>query len=149
RGSRSAPCSRSRRGCDRQPRPFPRAPSDREDDRARGSGTCWRAQDRRCLADTTAARRLVRYREPPQASPPRPRHTAAQPISPAYKADFIVEERVVVEIKCVDRVLAVHETQLVSYLKLTGLPLGLLLNFKVAHMRNGITRRINAPENEL
>lgn len=70
-------------------------------------------------------------------------------ISPAYKPDFIVEDRVVVEIKCVDRILPVHETQLVSYLRLSGLPLGLLLNFKAAHMRDGITRRINAPESEL
>jgi GxxExxY protein len=70
-------------------------------------------------------------------------------ISPAYKADFIVENCVVVEIKCVEKVLALHEAQLLSYLKLTGLPLGLLLNFKVAHMRDGITRRINAPEHEL
>jgi len=70
-------------------------------------------------------------------------------ILPAYKVDFIVENCVVVEIKCVEKVLAVHEAQLVSYLKLTGLPLGLLLNFKVAHMRHGITRRINAPEKEL
>jgi GxxExxY protein len=70
-------------------------------------------------------------------------------ISPAYKVGFIVENCVVVEVKCVERVLALHEAQLLSYLKLTGLPLGLLLNFKVAHMRDGITRRINAPEHEL
>ncbi len=61
-------------------------------------------------------------------------------ISPAYRVDFIVENCVVVEIKCVEK-LALHEAQLLSYLKLTGLPLGLLLNFKVAHMRDGITRR--------
>jgi len=70
-------------------------------------------------------------------------------ISPAYKADFIVENCVVVEIKCVEKVLPLHVAQLLSYLKLTGLPLGLLLNFKSAHMRDGITRRINAPEHEL
>ena len=70
-------------------------------------------------------------------------------ISPAYRIDFIVEDCVVVEIKCVERVLALHEAQLLSYLKLTGLPLGLLLNFKVPHMRDGITRRINAPAHEL
>jgi GxxExxY protein len=70
-------------------------------------------------------------------------------ISPAFKVDFIVESCVVVEIKCVEKVLAVHEAQLLSYLKLTKLPLGLLLNFRVAHMRDGITRRINAPESDL
>jgi hypothetical protein len=64
-------------------------------------------------------------------------------------ADFIVENCVVVEIKCVERLLPVHRTQLLSYLKLTKLPIGLLLNFKVAHMRDGIHRVINAPEAEL
>jgi GxxExxY protein len=70
-------------------------------------------------------------------------------ISPAYKIDFIVEDCLVVEIKSVERLLPVHRTQLLSYLKLAKLPLGLLLNFKVAHMRDGIGRLINAPENEL
>jgi len=70
-------------------------------------------------------------------------------LSPAYKIDFIVENCVVVEIKAVEKVLPVHRTQLLSYLKLAKLPLGLLINFKVPHMRQGIHRQINAPENEL
>jgi len=70
-------------------------------------------------------------------------------ITPAYKIDFIVENLVVVEIKCVERLLPVHRAQLLSYLKLTTLPLGLLLNFKVPHMRDGIGRVINAPEADL
>ena len=70
-------------------------------------------------------------------------------ITPAYKIDFIVENLVVVEIKCVERLLPVHRAQLLSYLKLTALPLGLLLNFRVPHMRDGIGRVINAPEAEL
>jgi GxxExxY protein len=70
-------------------------------------------------------------------------------ITPAYKIDFIVEHLVVVEIKCVERLLPVHRAQLLSYLKLATLPLGLLLNFKVPHMRDGIGRVINAPESEL
>ena len=70
-------------------------------------------------------------------------------ISPAYRVDFIVEGRVVVEIKCVEKLLDVHKAQLLSYLELTDLPLGLLLNFKVAHLKDGISRRINAPEAEL
>jgi GxxExxY protein len=84
-----------------------------------------------------------------QRQVPLPVHYDGVQISPAYKADFIVENCVVVEIKCVEKVLALHHAQLLSYLKLTGLPLGLLLNFKVAHLRDGITRRINAPEHEL
>ena len=70
-------------------------------------------------------------------------------LSPAYRIDFIVEKCLVVEIKCVEQVLPVHKAQLLSYLRLTGLMLGLLLNFNVPHMRDGIHRIINGPENEL
>ena len=70
-------------------------------------------------------------------------------LSNAFIVDFIVENCVLVEIKSVEKVLPVHRSQLLSYLKLTKLPLGLLLNFKVPHMRDGICRRINAPEAEL
>src|SRR5262245_60579894 len=70
-------------------------------------------------------------------------------ITPARKVDFIVESRVVVEIKCVEKLLPIHKAQLLSYLKLTTLPLGLLLNFRVPHMRDGIGRVINAPEADL
>jgi GxxExxY protein len=64
----------------------------------------------------------------------------------AYRVDFIVEECLVVEIKCVERVLPVHRAQLLSYLRLSGHKLGLLLNFNVPHMRQGIHRVINGPE---
>ena len=52
----------------------------------------------------------------------------------AYRVDFIVENCLIVEIKCVERMLPVHRAQLLSYLKLTGLPLGLLINFNVPHL---------------
>jgi len=67
----------------------------------------------------------------------------------AYTIDFIVEHCLVLEIKSVENVLPVHRAQLLSYLKLTGLPLGLIINFKVPHLRDGIERFINAPESEL
>ena len=67
----------------------------------------------------------------------------------AYTIDFIVENLVIVEIKCVEKVLPVHRSQLLSYLKLTGLPLGLLLNFKVPHMRDGIERFLNSPASQI
>jgi GxxExxY protein len=54
-----------------------------------------------------------------------------------------------VELKCVEKVLPVHRAQLLSYLRLTGHKLGLLLNFNVPHMRQGIHRVINGPESEL
>jgi GxxExxY protein len=67
----------------------------------------------------------------------------------AYCVDFIVEQCVIVEIKCVEKLLPVHKAQLLSYLRLTRHTLGLLLNFKVAHLRDGIHRIINGPESEL
>ena len=70
-------------------------------------------------------------------------------LSPAYRMDFLVEDCVVIEIKAVERILPVHRAQLLSYIKLAKRPLGLLLNFRVAHLKDGIWRQINAPENEL
>ena len=70
-------------------------------------------------------------------------------LAPAYTVDFIVEDCVVVELTSVAKVLPVHRTQLLSYLKLSKRLLGLLLNFNVPHLRDGIHRLINAPEREL
>lgn len=58
----------------------------------------------------------------------------------AYRVDLIVEERVVVEIKSVERLLPVHEAQILTYLAMSGLRTGLLLNFNVPMMRDGIRR---------
>jgi len=67
----------------------------------------------------------------------------------AYRADFIVEKCLVVEVKCVSHVLLTHRRQLINYLSQSGLCLGLLLNFNVPHMRDGIHRIINGPETDL
>jgi GxxExxY protein len=67
----------------------------------------------------------------------------------AYRVDFIVEKCLVIEIKCVERVLPAHRAQLLSYLRLSGHNLGLLLNFNVPHMKQGIHRVINGPESQL
>ncbi len=67
----------------------------------------------------------------------------------AYRIDFIVEQCLVVEIKCVEKLLPVHLSQVISYLKMTGLKLGLLLNFNVPHLKDGIKRVINGPQSEL
>ena len=55
-----------------------------------------------------------------------------------YRVDYIVEECLLVEIKGDEKVLPIHEAQLHTYLKLTGLKLGLLLNFNVPHLKDGI-----------
>jgi GxxExxY protein len=60
-----------------------------------------------------------------------------------YRIDLLVELTVVVEIKAISAILPVHEAQLLTYLKLTGKPLGLLLNFNVPQMKDGIVRKIN------
>jgi GxxExxY protein len=67
----------------------------------------------------------------------------------AYRVDFIVENCLIVEIKCVEKLLPVHAAQVLSYLKLSGHKLGLLMNFNVPHLRQGIRRIINGPESEL
>src|SRR5262249_51802457 len=63
----------------------------------------------------------------------------------AYRVDFIVEKCVIVEVKCVEQLLPVHTAQILSYLRLSGLKLGLLINFNVPHLRQGIHRVINGP----
>ena len=64
-------------------------------------------------------------------------------IEKGYRLDVLVEGLVVVELKVLEAVLPVHRGQLLSYLRLGGFRLGYLLNFNVAHMRDGITRLVN------
>ena len=59
-----------------------------------------------------------------------------------YRMDLVVADQVVVELKTVDALLPVHEAQLLTYLKLSGKRIGLLLNFHVEVLRNGIKRRV-------
>jgi len=59
-----------------------------------------------------------------------------------YRVDLIVAEAVVVELKTVDRLAPVHDAQLLTYLRLGGWKLGLLINFNVALLRDGIHRRV-------
>ncbi|MCU1310535.1 MAG: NADH:ubiqui oxidoreductase subunit 5 [Candidatus Angelobacter sp.] len=60
-----------------------------------------------------------------------------------YRLDLIAEDLVVVEIKAVDSLAPIHTAQLLSYLKLSGKKLGLLVNFHVLHMKDGIKRVVN------
>ncbi len=59
-----------------------------------------------------------------------------------FYVDIIVESSVIVELKSVTNIAPVHEAQLISYLKLTGLHCGLLINFSVATLKNGIKRLV-------
>jgi GxxExxY protein len=67
----------------------------------------------------------------------------------AYRVDFIIEQCLIVEVKCVEKLLPVHSAQLMTYLKVSHFKLGLLINFNAPHLRHGIRRIINGPENEL
>jgi GxxExxY protein len=64
-------------------------------------------------------------------------------IENGYRIDLLVMDRVVLELKALETILPVHRAQLLSYLRLGGYKLGYLLNFHVAHMRDGITRIVN------
>jgi GxxExxY protein len=59
-----------------------------------------------------------------------------------YRLDLLVEELVVLELKTVDRVLPIHEAQLLTYMRLLSKPVGLIINFKVPALRHGIVRRV-------
>lgn len=60
-----------------------------------------------------------------------------------YRLDLVVEDTVVVELKAVAKLLPVHEAQVISYLKLSGYPVGLLINFHVPRLRDGLRRFVN------
>ena len=61
----------------------------------------------------------------------------------AFRLDLLVDRRLIVEIKTVERMLPVHAKQLLTYLRLTGQPVGLILNFSGETMKQGIRRVVN------
>ncbi len=60
-----------------------------------------------------------------------------------FRADLIVEQKVIVELKCVEKLNNAHKKQLLTYLRLTGMRLGYLLNFAEALMKDGVVRTVN------
>lgn len=60
-----------------------------------------------------------------------------------YRMDLVVENLVIVEVKSVDSIAPVHQAQVLSYLKLSGKSLALLINFNVVHLKDGIKRFVN------
>ena len=64
-------------------------------------------------------------------------------IDMGFRADMVVDNQVIIENKTVDKVAPIHEAQLLTYLKITELHLGFLLNWKVVLMKDGIKRMIN------
>jgi GxxExxY protein len=61
-------------------------------------------------------------------------------IDEGFRLDLLVEEKVIIELKCVEKILPIHEAQIYTYLKLTGIKVGLLINFNTKLLKDGITR---------
>jgi GxxExxY protein len=59
-----------------------------------------------------------------------------------YRMDFVIEQRIVLEVKSVEKLIAIHEAQLLTYLKLSGMHVGLMINFNSAVIRNSLIRRV-------
>lgn len=60
-----------------------------------------------------------------------------------YRMDIVVDNKVVIELKCVDKITPVHEAQLLTYLKLSGIKVGLIINFYSSVLKNGIKRLVS------
>jgi GxxExxY protein len=60
-----------------------------------------------------------------------------------YRLDLLVEDAVIIEVKAVDRIAPIHKAQMLSYLKLSGCKVGLLINFNVKILKDGIVRLVN------
>jgi len=90
-----------------------------------------------CLCEelTTAALPFVRQKSLPVVY-------KGKALDGHYAMDIIVQENLVLEIKAVHQILPIHEAQLQTYLRLSGLPLGLLMNFNSVRMKDGISRVI-------
>ena len=91
-----------------------------------------------CLAHELRSRSLA-----VAAQVPLPVVYEGQKLEVGYRIDLLVEHRVVVEVKSVETVHPIHEAQLLSYMRLSGLNVGLLINFNVLHLRHGIRRMVD------
>jgi len=90
-----------------------------------------------CLAYEIQSRRLIVTRQVML-----PVHYRDIVIEAGFRIDLLVSDLVVVEIKAVEKILPVHEAQLLTYLKLSGKRLGLLINFNVPRIKDGIKRLV-------
>ncbi len=88
-----------------------------------------------CLAHELAARELTFDRQRPI-----PLTYGGEVIEVGFRADFVVENAILLELKSVERLQPIHTAQILTYLKLTGLQLGLLINFNVKILQHGIRR---------
>lgn len=104
--------------------------------RALGAGLLESAYQK-CLALELAARGIPFIREVSI-----PLHYRGSNVDVAYRADFIVRERVLVEVKSVQKLEGIHRAQLLTYMRLTKIRIGLLLNFNTPTLKSGTIRLI-------
>ncbi len=90
-----------------------------------------------CLARELTLRGIEFEKEKPL-----PVNYKGERVECGYRLDFLVEGKVVVELKSVDGIHPVHEAQLLTYLRLTGCRVGLLINFNVPVLKDGLKRRV-------
>lgn len=93
--------------------------------------------------EVTPARKLEKRGLSVAGQVPIPIEYDGQRFDEGFRVDLIVERRVIVELKSVEKMHPAHKKQLLTYLRLTGLKLGYLLNFGEALMKDGITRIVN------
>lgn len=92
---------------------------------------------RECLSHELSVRQLCFSKELPIAV----KYKSIK-LDCGYRADLIVDEKVLIELKAVETLLPIHEAQLITYLKITGLRIGFLMNFNVERLKEGIRRRV-------
>lgn len=78
-----------------------------------------------------------------ESEKPLPVYYKGQRLDCGYRLDIVVENSIILELKSCEKIEPIHKAQLLTYLKLSGLNLGLLLNFNVPIMRDGIVRMVN------
>lgn len=93
--------------------------------------------------ETALAHELTKREIPHHRQHPIPAIYDGIPLQPAFIADLLVANEVIVELKSVEAIAPVHKRQLLTYLRLSGKHLGLLINFNVYLIKDGITRIIN------
>jgi len=59
-----------------------------------------------------------------------------------YRIDLLIDHAIIVELKSVDKIMPIHQAQLLTYMKLSGISIGLLMNFNVKYLKNGIKRMV-------
>jgi len=71
---------------------------------------------------------------------PLPVHYKGKTLDCCYRLDIVIQDQIILELKCVEKILPIHEAQLLTYLRLSGKKTGLLLNFNTTLLKDGIKR---------